>query len=99
MADPSSIEQIVFECITSLNKQLPPEGALACDREAALLADGGVLDSLGLITLMVALEEALLAQKGVAVPLLDTLMSEHEDHPFQSVGRMIAWISHTQNMG
>lgn len=96
MTDTSTIAQIVFDCITALNKQLPPEGALACDRNAPLLADGGVLDSLGLITLMVALEEALLAKKGVAVPLLDTLMAEHESQPFQSVGSMIDWISKSQ---
>lgn len=92
MAKAPAILDIVLECAAVVNKQLPAEARLACAADALLLGDGGVLDSLGLITLCVGIEQALSEKMGVQCAVLDRLMTEQEPHPFATLGSLAEWI-------
>jgi len=92
MNNSQDISEIIFACIDNLNKQLPANGKLAKTSETILLGEGGVLDSLGLITLCVSMEEAISGQTGVNYALLDELMSERGQRSLQSIGSMMEWI-------
>lgn len=89
---PADIEQIVLEAIRNANKARSPESQLAVDRDAPLFGGGGPLDSLGLVALVIDIEEAL-ADRGVTVTLTDErAMSQHRN-PFRTVAVLAAHIS------
>lgn len=76
-----------------LNQQLPEGGKLTKSPETILVGEGGALDSLGLITLLVNIEEALNAKHNISAPLLDELMAEHSgEHPFHTIASLLAWL-------
>ena len=90
---PSDTLKIIFSCVESINKQLPPEGRQVCTAEAVLVGDGGVLDSLGLITLSVSIEQAVSEKLGAQCAVLDELMKEQDNHPFATLGTLAKWIA------
>lgn len=78
----------IYDVIREFNGQLPPDRRLVCAPETVLVGDGGVLDSLGLINLLVLLEDVLSAHVGVRVVLLDELHMSAVDGPFRTVGSL-----------
>jgi D-alanine--poly(phosphoribitol) ligase subunit 2 len=90
---PSDIEVVVFDCIDQLNRQLPAEGKLSKADDSVLAGESGMLDSLGLITLCVNIEQGLSDKLGTQCAVLDELMIEHPEHPFRTVGTMVQWIA------
>ena len=97
MVQSLDIAKIVFDCIDDLNKQLPVGGRLTKVADSILIGDGGVLDSLGLITLCVNIEQALSDQLGMECAVLDELMTERAEHPMRTVGTMMQWIEQQAN--
>jgi hypothetical protein len=93
----ADIPKIVFECIDELNKQLPVGGKLAKTDDTIVAGEQGVLDSLGLITLCVGIEQALSDRLGLQCAVLDELMSERTEHPLRTVGAMVQWLSQQAN--
>lgn len=89
--DRKFILEIIVACIEELNKQLPPEGRVATDESTAIVGGGSVLDSLGIVTLFVAIEESV-NQQGKDCNLMDVLLTEHEIHPFATIGSIASWI-------
>ena len=92
----NTIEPIVMQCIDALNKQLAPEEKIDAATDTILVGDGGKLDSLGLITLMVSIEDAL-AERGMSARLVDGMMDENNGAHYATVGTLIAWINATAN--
>lgn len=91
----AEIEALIIQAIVELNKQLGPEDKITPASDTILVGDGGKLDSLGLITLMVAIEEAC-AEKGLTVLLVDGLMNDENAAHYLSVGALSAWIAKQQ---
>jgi D-alanine--poly(phosphoribitol) ligase subunit 2 len=90
--DHKAIQQISFQCIEELNRQLPSEAKLQTSLDTILVGEGGVLDSLGLITFIVSLEEALLEETGSHMALLKEELLVDSEGPFRTVGSMVSWI-------
>ena len=90
--DSKAIEQISFKCIEELNRQLPPESKLKNSLDAILVGEGGALDSLGLITLIVSLEEAVQEETGICMELLEEELLIDSEGPFRTVGSIVNWI-------
>jgi acyl carrier protein len=89
---PAEIEQIVLDAIRNANKARSPERQLAVDRDAPLFGSGSPLDSLGLVALVIDIEEAF-ADRGIALSLTDErAMSQHRN-PFRTVSVLTAHIS------
>jgi hypothetical protein len=95
---PPEIKQLVFGCIDRLNQQLPVGGKLVKSEDSVLIGEGGVLDSLGLITLCVNIEQTLSDQLGIQCAVLDELMIERVEHPMHKVGTMVQWIAQQANV-
>ena len=88
---PADIEQIVLDAVRNANKARSPERQLALDRDAPLFGSGSPLDSLGLVALVIDIEEAF-ADRGVALTLTDErAMSQHRN-PFRTVSVLTAHI-------
>ena len=93
MAEYADVLQVVYACAVELNKQLPEEGRLICAEKTILVGDNGVLDSLGIVTLCVNVDQQISQQYGSAVRIMDTLMVQHPGrHPFLTMGNMARWI-------
>lgn len=92
MSNAAKILDVIYACAQELNKQLPEDGRVACSADAVLVGDDGVLDSLGLITLTVTIEQHI-NELGIQCGVMDELMNEHDGaHPFSTMGSMAQWI-------
>lgn len=90
--DASRIQQIVIEALAAANQTRRADDQLAVGPEAPLFGPNSRLDSMGLVTLLIDVEEALAAE-GVAVTLSDEKAVSRTRSPFRSVPALVAYIS------
>jgi len=86
------VMDVVFSAIDEINQQLPKEGRLAKNMKTALYGRDGILDSLGLVTFIVALEQKIEERLGVTIMLADERIMAKDSNPFSSVGAITAHI-------
>ena len=84
--------EIVGACIRELARQLPEEQRIEALRDTVLMGDGGRLDSLGLVSLFVNIEERLSEDLGLQSDLLDIEMADDGDHPLRTVGTLVNYL-------
>jgi hypothetical protein len=77
--------QIVYDAVDAVNQQLPQARRLAKSPDTIIVGPSGSLDSLGIINLIIALEERASDALGAAVQLLDDTAVINADGPFRSV--------------
>ena len=85
--------QMVLKCAEELNAQIAAEKRIELSADAALLGDGRRLDSLGLVTLCVNVEQSANEKLGISCAVLDELMNEQDPHPFMTIAGLAKWIS------
>ena len=71
MASFDSIQAAVLEAVDQLNEQLPVDQQLERSPSTALSGPDGVLDSLGIVNLIVLVEETIERRFGASVNLLE----------------------------
>jgi len=84
--------QIVYDAIDVVNQQLPASRRLHKSPDTVIVGAGGSLDSLGIVTFVILLEEKVGEAFGTTVQLLDEQMLV-EDSPFQSIGALTRYIA------
>tara|TARA_B110001469_G_scaffold116057_1_gene121008 strand:+ start:107 stop:400 length:294 start_codon:yes stop_codon:yes gene_type:complete len=84
---------VIYECIDEVNRMLPTRSKLTKTVETVLAGDGGALDSLSLINLLVSLEEALKLKFGIEYFLLDESLLSDPTGPYRSVSHLSKWIA------
>ncbi|HXM54459.1 MAG TPA: hypothetical protein VOB72_03655 [Candidatus Dormibacteraeota bacterium] len=83
-------EELVFAVVDEVNEMLPAEQRLMPSLDQQLLGSGGDgLDSLGLVTLVTAVEEHVATSVGVRVSLMDADAFEREPSPFLSFRTLV----------
>ena len=83
---------IIYQAIDELNLQLPSDLRLPAGPEATLTGEKSVLDSLGLINLLVAVEGRLEREHALSISLTDAFALS--DAPaFETVGDMADFIA------
>ncbi len=87
------ILDVIYGCADEVNRQLPAGAKLAKSPETVLVGESGALDSLGLITLLVAVEEALEAKFGLHCSLLEEENLVDPDGPYHSIDGLSKWIA------
>ncbi|MFQ5823908.1 MAG: acyl carrier protein [bacterium] len=90
MTKNSKLIQAIFSAIDEVNLQLPKEQHLEKSIETGLVDTSGKLDSLGLINLIVAIEQKIEEEFEVAITLVD---GSHNNSPFRTVGTLADYIS------
>jgi len=85
------IEAIVRDCIARLNEQRETDSKLATAADAPLFGSGSPLDSMGLVTLTMDVEDAL-ADQGVEVSLSDSRAMSRKQSPFRTVATLVQFI-------
>lgn len=93
--DKSVVESLIFDAVKNLNTQIPSDQHLQLDRGAVLLGAGGALDSLGVVNLIVAVEEKIDSKFGKFVSLANEEYLVAESSPFKTLGGL---IDHVYNL-
>jgi len=90
--NPELITQQILDAIRDLNEQLPPEGRIEPTPDAALLAPEGKLDSLGLVNLILLIEERMATRLSTEISLTDDRTLSQSQAVFRDVTSLAAHI-------
>lgn len=90
--DRGQIADIVYAAIDDLNKQLPKAKRLDKSLEAAMAADGGTLDSLGVVNLLFNTEKRIEQGLGISLPLTEEAAAA-DDEAFRTVGSYCEFVA------
>lgn len=91
--EPAEILQTIYSTIHLTNELRPPENQLACAEDSVLYGAGSALDSLGLVSFIMDLEEAINTRFGVQIVLADERAMMEKRNPFRDVAALAAYIS------
>lgn len=92
MIEKERIMQVIFGAMEDVNSQLPPEQQLETSKETVLFGRSGKLDSLALVTLIVAIEEKLEEELEVKVTLADERAVSQRKSPFKTVETLTDYV-------
>jgi len=82
--------EIIYKCAEELNKQLSEEGKITLEESTTLIGENSLLDSLGIVILMISIEEHI-TNTGISVSIMDAL-TESDEPPFETIGEMSLWL-------
>jgi acyl carrier protein len=87
------IKQAIFNVLDEINQELPQEKQLKKSETTVLFGQFGQLDSLGLVNLIVAIEEKLEEECNVSITLADEKAMSQRNSPFRTVASLIDYIA------
>lgn len=96
--DPRTVDA-VFAAIDEVNLQLPPGSRLVKSMDASLHGNGGPLDSLGLVNLLVATEERMTEAFSCPVTLTDEAILLEGGDPLRTVRSFIQYVEARRKSG
>jgi acyl carrier protein len=91
VVDARGIESVILAAIDIVNQSRLPNEQLAMHAEASIFGDGSPLDSLGLVSLLIEIEDQL-AARGWTVSLSDERAMSQKRSPFRDVPSLVAYI-------
>lgn len=92
MTNNERITNVIFSAVEEVNDQLPRKQRLEKSIDAILFGKSGKLDSLGLVNLIVAVEEKIQEEFGVTVTLADERAMSQTNSPFKSLGTLADYV-------
>jgi len=90
--DRQGVFQAILATIDELNETMPDNCKLDKSAETRLFGDQGKLDSLGLVNLIVSLEQHVADQFGLAVTLADEKALSRKSSPFRTVETLTDYV-------
>ena len=92
MNDPENIVSSIYRAVDWINGELPPDRQLIKARETRLLGSQSVLDSMHLVSLIVAIEREVEDMFGVTLTLVDEQALSMKESPFRSIQSLADYI-------
>jgi acyl carrier protein len=89
MSDFQRVERAVLQAIGEINQARSRSQQIPASLDTELL---GHVDSLGLVNLVVAVEEAIEREFGLALTLADEQSAGRPDHPMRSVRTLVEYV-------
>ena len=86
MAEP--VERAVMEAVDDVNPGLPEHMRLDKSPETLLMGQGRTIDSLGVVTLLAAIEERVKEHCGLRLALDDTTLFDAGGDPLRTLGTL-----------
>ena len=86
------IINLVFKAIDEINQQLPKEDHLHKSLDTVFFGTNGNLDSLGLINLIVAVEQNIEDEFDITITLADEKAMSQKHSPFRTVESLVNYI-------
>jgi acyl carrier protein len=93
MSNHERILQAIYNAIDEINEQLPKGKALDKSLETVLFGKSGQLDSLGLVSLIVAVEQNIEDDFGVSITLADERAMSQQNSPFKTVTTLSDYVA------
>ena len=92
--DKEQIKESIFLVIDELNEGLSKDKKLNITKstDAVLYGDSGELDSLGLVTFLVSLEDEIEDKYDISFTIADEKAMSQEKSPFQSIGTLVDYL-------
>ena len=88
----NELTEIIYDAIDDLNELLPPEQTLNKTEDTVLFGGEGKLDSLGLVTFIVAVEQKISEKYQTSLALADEKAMSMMNSPFRTTGTLAAYI-------
>lgn len=85
--------QVIFDGIDAANQVLPREARLPKAEQTVLMGAAGGLDSLGMVNLIVAIEQKIEEEFGVTLNLADDGAMSLTDNPFATVASLAGHVA------
>lgn len=85
--------QVLYRAVDRVNEQLPEDRPLAKSPQAVLFGKNGRLDSLGLVSFIVEVEQELEDEFGVGITLADERAMSQKNSPFLTLQTLEEYIS------
>jgi acyl carrier protein len=92
VVETQKIIETIFDVLEVLNPQLPSEQRLEKSVDTLLFGKHGRLDSLGLVNLIVAIEEEIEEQFGILITLADEKAMSQKKSPFRTIESLADYI-------
>ena len=93
MSKNEQVLHAIYAAMDEVNPHLPQKLRMNKSMDTALYGQKGTLDSLALVTLIVAIQERVEQDLGVSVNLADDRTLSQENSPFQSVRTLAEYIT------
>jgi len=93
LSDSERVVQCIYSVLDEFNQELPLGLKLSKSSDAVLYGVNGQLDSINLVHLIVAVEEKIESEFGVAVTLADERAMSLRNSPFATVAALSAYVS------
>jgi acyl carrier protein len=92
MNEPEDILAAIYRAVDWINGELPPDRQLIKVPETRLLGSESVLDSMHLVSLIIAIEREVEDTFGVALTLADERALSMKESPFRSIQSLADYI-------
>ncbi|RMF03788.1 MAG: hypothetical protein D6768_05095 [Chloroflexi bacterium] len=92
MVEKNQILQVIYDAIDEVNAPLPETRRLEKSPETVLFGQGGQLDSLGLVNLVVITEENVEDAFDVPINIADQRAMSQKNSPFRTVDTLADYI-------
>lgn len=93
MSNHERILQAIYSAIDEINEQLPKGETLDKMPATILFGKSGRLDSLGLVSLIVAVEQNIQDEFGVSITLADERAMSQQNSPFKTVATLSDYVA------
>lgn len=93
MVTHDQIQRMVLEALGEINLQSLSDKPFTPSEHTVLFGVGGVLDSLGLVNLIVAVEQRIEDELGTTVVLADEKAMAQKNSPFRTVATLVEYIA------
>lgn len=88
MIEKGRILQTIFDVVEEINMELPKEQLMEKSEDFVLFGRSSKLDSLGLVTFIVAIEQKFQEDLGVVITLADERALSQKRSPFATIGTL-----------
>lgn len=93
MSNHERILQAIYHAVDEVNEELPKGKTLAKSPEAVLFGQSGQLTSLGLVSLIVAVEQNIQDEFAATITLADERAMSQQHSPFKSIKTLSDYVS------
>ena len=87
-----SIETVIINSIKELNNNLSKDNKLELSKKTILFGKDGKLDSLGLVNLLVIMEQNIEDEFDVSITIADERAMSQKYSPFRTIGSLADYI-------
>ena len=93
MIDSAEVERVVLAALDDYNQQVADAQQLGALRETILFGAGGALDSMGLVNLILCVEQRIAEDLGREVTISDDKAMSRRTSPFRTLGTLVDYVA------